>query len=27
VITEMKEIPADAKDWDGRPGKLAYLER
>jgi ferredoxin len=27
VITEMKEAPADAKDWDGKPGKLGMLER
>ncbi|MCX7055328.1 MAG: ferredoxin family protein, partial [Proteobacteria bacterium] len=27
VITEKKDVPADAKEWDGRPGKLGYLER
>ena len=27
VITEMKEAPPDAKDWDGKPGKLGMLER
>jgi len=27
VITEMKEPPADAKDWDGVPDKLQHLER
>ena len=27
VITEMKEPPEDAKEWDGRAGKLPYLER
>jgi len=27
VITEMKESPADAEDWDGVPDKLQYLER
>jgi len=27
VITEMKEAPADAKEWDGKPDKLQYLER
>ena len=27
VITEMKPAPADAKEWDGKPGKLKYLER
>ena len=26
-ITEMKEAPADAKDWEGKPGKLGLLER
>ena len=26
-ITEMKEAPADAKDWEGKPGKLELLER
>ena len=27
VITEKKDAPADAKDWDGKPGKLQHLER
>lgn len=27
VITEMKEAPADAKEWDGKPNKLGYLKR
>ena len=27
VITEKKDAPADAKEWDGRPGKLEFLER
>jgi ferredoxin len=27
VITEKKDAPADAKEWDGRTGKLQYLER
>jgi ferredoxin len=27
VITDMKEPPADAKEWDGVPNKLKYLER
>lgn len=27
VITEMKEAPADAKEWEGKPNKLQYLER
>ena len=27
VITEKKAAPDDAKEWDGRPGKLGYLER
>ncbi|MCV6604085.1 MAG: ferredoxin family protein, partial [Porticoccaceae bacterium] len=26
-ITEMKEAPADASEWDGKPDKLALLER
>ena len=26
-ITEMKEAPSDAEDWEGKPGKLALLER
>ncbi|MDH5182775.1 MAG: ferredoxin family protein [Gammaproteobacteria bacterium] len=27
VITEMKDAPADAKEWDGKPNKLQYLKR
>ena len=27
VITEMKEAPADAKEWDGKPDKLQHLKR
>ena len=27
VITERKDAPADAKEWDGRPDKLGLLER
>ena len=27
VITEKKDAPADAKEWDGRTGKLEFLER
>ncbi len=27
VITEQKEPPADADEWDGVPNKLQYLER
>ena len=27
VITEMKEPPPDAKEWDGVPDKLKHLER
>ena len=27
VITEMGEPPADAKEWEGKPDKLKYLER
>ena len=27
VITEMMEAPADAKEWEGKPDKLKYLER
>ena len=27
VITEMKEAPADAEEWAGKPNKLALLER
>ncbi|HBF62618.1 MAG TPA: ferredoxin [Gammaproteobacteria bacterium] len=26
-ITEIKDAPADAEEWDGKPGKLALLER
>lgn len=26
-ITEIKESPADAEEWDGKLGKLALLER
>jgi ferredoxin len=26
-ITEKGEEPADAKEWDGKPGKLKLLER
>ena len=26
-ITEMKESPPDAKEWEGKPNKLALLER
>lgn len=26
-ITEIKESPADAEDWEGKPNKLALLER
>ena len=26
-ITEIKESPADAEEWHGKPGKLALLER
>ncbi|MEC8346520.1 MAG: ferredoxin FdxA [Pseudomonadota bacterium] len=26
-ITEIKESPVDAKEWDGKPGKMALLER
>ena len=26
-ISERKEPLDDAKEWDGKPGKLAYLER
>ena len=26
-ITEMKDSPADADEWDGVEGKLQYLER
>lgn len=27
VIAEMKPAPADAKEWEGVPDKLQYLER
>jgi len=27
VITEKKPAPDDAKEWDGKPEKLALLER
>lgn len=27
VITEMKPHADDAEEWDGKPGKLQYLER
>ena len=27
VITEMSAAPDDAKDWEGKPDKLKYLER
>ena len=27
VISEMKDPPADAKEWDGVPDKLQHLER
>jgi ferredoxin len=27
VITEKKEAPADAKEWEGKPDKLRLLER
>jgi len=27
VITEKKDSPAEAKEWDGRTGKLEFLER
>lgn len=27
VIKTMKPAPADAEEWNGRPGKLALLER
>ena len=26
-ITEIKESPADAEEWDGKPGQIALLER
>src|SRR6201982_2525927 len=27
VITEKKAAPADAKEWEGKPGKLGLLEK
>jgi ferredoxin len=27
VITEMKDAPEDAEEWNGKKGKLDYLER
>jgi ferredoxin len=27
VLTERKTAPADAADWDGKPGKLDQLKR
>ena len=27
VITEKKDAPADAKEWDGKPDKLKLLEK
>ena len=27
VITEKKDAPADAADWEYKPDKLKYLER
>ena len=27
VITEAKDPPADAEEWDGKPDKLSQLER
>jgi ferredoxin len=27
VITERKDAPDDAKEWEGKPGKLSLLER
>ena len=27
VITEKKDMPADAKSWDGKPGKRELIER
>ncbi len=27
VITEMKDSPPDAKEWEGKKDKLQYLER
>jgi ferredoxin len=27
VITEKRDAPADAEEWNGKPGKLEYLEK
>ena len=27
VITEKSDPPEDADDWDGKPGKIEYLEK
>ncbi len=27
VLTEKKDAPSDAVEWENKPGKLAYLER
>lgn len=27
VITQKKDAPPDAEEWDGKPDKLKYLER
>jgi ferredoxin len=27
VITERKDAPADAKEWEGKPDKINLLER
>lgn len=27
VLTEMKDAPDDAAEWENKPGKLQYLER
>ncbi len=27
VITQKKDAPPDADEWNGKPGKLQYLER
>jgi ferredoxin len=27
VLTERKDAPPDAKEWDGKPGKLSLIER
>jgi ferredoxin len=27
VLTERKDAPADAAEWDGKPGKLPLLQR